>query len=443
LTVATQQHSSRTAEAVGGTPERSCSATEGSPGSEPRQGPARDRLLLCARPAPPVRPGTPGRTPEGVKRIFLSPPHLGGDELEYVKDALASNWVAPLGPHVDAFEREVAELIGLPHAAALASGTAALHLALRVLGVGPGDEVLCSTLTFAASATPALYEGGRPVFLDVEPGSWDLDPELLRQELRACAGRGRLPKAVVVVDLCGQAADYEPILEACAAYGVPVVEDAAHSLGATYRGRMAGSLGRLGVLSFNGNKIITASTGGMLLSAERELIDRAYFLATQARDPAPHYEHSVLGYNYRLSNILAAIGRAQLRLLPERLAARRRNHEFYRAALAGLPGLDFMPQAGNGRPNHWLTCVTIDPKAFGASCDDVRLALEAEEIESRLMWKPLHRQPVFAGCRYRGGAVAERVFERGLCLPSGSGLTEEELGRVAAVVKGRWRGGGG
>jgi pyridoxal phosphate-dependent aminotransferase EpsN len=370
-----------------------------------------------------------------MKRIFLSPPHLGTDELEFIKDALTSNWVAPLGPHVDAFEREVAALVGLPSATALSSGTAALHLALRLLGVGPGDEVLCPTLTFTASANPVLYQGGRPVFLDAEPGSWNLDPELLRQELRACAARGKLPKAVVAVDLCGQTADYDPILEACSAYGVPVVEDAAQALGASYRGRMAGSLGRLGVLSFNGSKIITASSGGMLLSAEPGLIERAHFLATQARDPAPHYEHSVLGYNYRLSNILAGLGRAQLRLLPDRLEARRRNHEFYRGALAGLPGVRFMPRAQHGRPNFWLTCLTIDPKAFGATCDEVRLALEAEDIESRLMWKPLHRQPLFAGCRHRGGAVADRVFERGLCLPSGSSLTEEDLHRVTRVIR--------
>jgi pyridoxal phosphate-dependent aminotransferase EpsN len=385
-------------------------------------------------PAPlPGRPGSPGR-------IFLSPPHLGGDELEFIQDALASNWVAPLGPHVDAFEREVAELVGVAHAAALCSGTAALHLALKLLGVGPGDEVLCPTLTFVASANPVLYEGGTPVFLDAEPGTWGVDPELVRQELRACAARGKLPKAVVVVDVCGQAAAYEPILEACSCYGVPVVEDAAQALGATYRGRMAGSLGRLGVLSFNGSKIITASSGGMLLSAEPGLIERARFLATQARDPAPHYEHSVLGYNYRLSNILAAVGRAQLRVFPERLAARRHNHEFYRGALADLPGVGFMPQAPDGRPNHWLTCVTIDPKAFGATCDEVRRALEAEDIESRLMWKPLHRQPLFAGCRHRGGAVADWVFERGLCLPSGSGLTDDDLRRVCRVVVQCWRG---
>jgi pyridoxal phosphate-dependent aminotransferase EpsN len=370
-----------------------------------------------------------------MKRIYLSPPQLGTAELEYVADALASNWVAPVGPHVDAFEREIAQLVGAPQAAALSSGTAAMHLALRLLNVRPGDEVLCSTLTFTASANPILYEGGTPVFLDADAASWNLDPELLRQELKACAARGKLPRAVVVVDLCGQMADYDPILEACSAFDVPVVEDAAQSFGATYRGRLAGSLGRIGVFSFNGSKIITTSGGGALVSPEAALVEQARFLASQAKDPGPVYQHSVLGYNYRLSNLLAAVGRAQLRTLPERLAVRRRNWEFYRGALADLRGVSMMPEAPYGKPNYWLTCILIDPKGFGATCEDVRLALEAENIESRLMWKPLHRQPLFAGCRYRGGAVADRVFEQGLCLPSGSGLTEEDLQRIVGAIR--------
>jgi dTDP-4-amino-4,6-dideoxygalactose transaminase len=368
-------------------------------------------------------------------RIYLSPPHLGADELELVKEAFASNWIAPLGPHVDAFERELAAAVGVHHAAALSSGTAAVHLALRLLGVGPGDTVLCPTLTFCATANPIVYEGAAPVFLDVEEATWNLDPELLRQELRESASRGKLPKAVISVDLYGQCADYDRIAAACAEYAVPLIEDAAEALGATYQGKMAGSFGRMGVFSFNGNKIITTSGGGMLVSENGALIERARFLATQARDPAPHYQHSAIGFNYRMSNVLAAIGRGQLRVLPDRVAARRHNYDFYHRALGDLPGVRFMPQAAYGRPNGWLTCLTIDPAAFGATREDVRLALEAENIEARPVWKPLHLQPVFAGCRSRGGETAAQIFERGLCLPSGSALSDADLGRVAGIVR--------
>ena len=376
-----------------------------------------------------------GEPPPAPKRVYLSPPHLGDEELELVRDAFASGWIAPLGPHVDAFEREFAAVVGVPHAAALSSGTAALHLALRLLGVGRGDEVLCPTLTFVASANPILYEGAAPVFLDSEPASWNVDPGLLEEELQACARRGRLPRAAIVVDLYGQCADYDRILAACGRYNVPVVEDAAEALGATYRGRPAGSFGEMAAFSFNGNKIITTSGGGMLVSSQGRLVERARFLATHARDPAPHYQHSQAGFNYRLSNLLAAVGRGQLRALPDRVAARRRNFEFYRAALGDPPGLEFMPEAPAGRATRWLTCVTIDPEQFGATRDDVRLALEAENIEARPVWKPLHLQPLFAGCRYRGGTVAEGLFARGLCLPSGSNLTEADLQRVADVVR--------
>jgi pyridoxal phosphate-dependent aminotransferase EpsN len=368
-------------------------------------------------------------------RIYLSPPHLGGDELGLVQDAIASNWVAPLGPHVDAFEEEFARAVGASHAVALSSGTAALHLALRLVGVGPGDTVLCPTLTFCASANPVVYEGATPVFLDAERATWNLDPELLRQELRDSAGRGRLPRAVVAVDLYGQCADYDRIRAACGEYGVPIIEDAAEALGATYRGRMAGTFGVLGVFSFNGNKVITTSGGGMLVSEDRALVEQARFLATQARDPAPHYQHSVVGFNYRLSNLLAAVGRGQLRVLHERVEARQRNYRLYREALGDLPGVEFMPQAPYGRPSAWLTCVTIEPKRFGATREDVRLALEAANIEARPVWKPLHLQPIFAGCRVQGGAVAEGLFERGLCLPSGSSLTDADRERVVGIVR--------
>jgi pyridoxal phosphate-dependent aminotransferase EpsN len=370
-----------------------------------------------------------------MSRLYLSPPHLGDEELALVHDAFASNWIAPLGPHVDAFERELAAAVGVPAAAALSSGTAALHLALTLLGVGPGDEVICPTLTFCASANPVRYLGAEPVFVDVDPATWCLDPALLEEELAASAARGRPPAAVVAVDLYGQCADYDAILPACAAHGVPVVEDAAEALGATYRGRPAGGFGAAGVLSFNGNKIITTSGGGALVAGAAELVARARFLASQARDPAPHYQHSALGYNYRLSNVLAAIGRGQLRRLGERVEARRRIFERYRERLADLPGVAFMPEAGYGRSNRWLTCITIDPALFGADREDVRRALEAEDVESRPLWKPLHLQPLYAGSRVRGGEVAAGLFARGLCLPSGSAMTDGDIDRVADLVR--------
>ena len=370
-----------------------------------------------------------------MNRIYLSPPHMGGDELELVREAFASNWIAPLGPHVDAFEREVGAVAGVPHAAALASGTAALHLAMLALGVQSGDA-----LTFSASANPILYQGAKPVFVDSGPESWNIDSGLLKEELDHCAARGCLPKAVIAVDLYGECADYDRILEVCAPYGVSVVEDAAEALGSTLRGRPAGGFGTCAVFSFNGNKIITASGGGMLVSSDGALIEQARFLATQARDPAPHYQHSQLGYNYRMSNILAAIGRGQLRVLRDRVAARRRNAEYYRSALCDLPGIGWMPCAPESQGNRWLTCITIDPEAFGADREAVRLALATQEIESRPVWKPLHLQPVFAGSRVRGGSLAEKVFERGLCLPSGSSLTEADLERICGIVRSVGRG---
>ena len=370
-----------------------------------------------------------------VSRLYLSPPHLGELERKLLLDAFDSNWVAPLGPHVDAFEAELAARAQVPHAAALSSGTAALHLALLVLGVEQGDEVLVSSFTFAASANAITYVGARPVLIDSEAASWNIDPDLVAEELERRAASGRLPAAVIAVDLYGQCADYERLASSCARYEVPLIEDAAEALGATYRGRPAGCFGTIGVFSFNGNKIVTTSGGGMLVSDDEALIGRARFLATQARDPAPHYQHSVLGYNYRLSNVLAAIGRGQLRVLSDRVAARRRNWEFYREALGALPGITFMPHAPYGRPNCWLTCVLVRPELFGATREDVRLALEAENIEARPVWKPLHLQPVFAGYRVRGGAVAEELFEYGLCLPSGSALTADDLGRITGIVR--------
>jgi dTDP-4-amino-4,6-dideoxygalactose transaminase len=367
-------------------------------------------------------------------RIYLSPPHMGEAEMELVKEAFASNWVAPVGPHLDAFEHELAEYVGVSNAVALSSGTAAIHLAVRLLGVQSGDEVFCSTLTFAASANPIVYEGATPVFIDSESRSWNIDPELLRAELDACAARGRLPRAVIVVDLYGQSADYDQILAACAPYGVPVIQDSAEALGAFYKGRKAGTQGHCGIFSFNGNKIITASGGGMLVSSEAALIERARFLATQAREPAPHYQHSTIGFNYRLSNVLAGIGRGQLKVLNERIAARRHNFEQYKARLGDVVGIEFMPLASYGEANYWLTCITIDPAEFGASREAVCTALAQQNIEARPVWKPLHMQPVFARCRVRGGGVAESIFARGLCLPSGSNLTQTDIDRICAII---------
>ncbi|HYO58403.1 DegT/DnrJ/EryC1/StrS family aminotransferase [Archangium sp.] len=370
------------------------------------------------------------------QRIHLSSPHMGTLERGYVDEAFASNWIAPLGPHVDAFQAEFARCVGAPHALALSSGTAALHLALQLVGVTPGDEVLVSTLTFSATVNPIRYLGASPVFIDSERTSWNMDPALLSEELEARARSGRLPRAVVVVHLYGQSADLDPILAACERYGVPVVEDAAEALGSTYKGRAPGTLGRVGIYSFNGNKILTTSGGGMLVSPDEALVRHALKLATQARDPAPHYQHSEIGYNYRLSNVLAAIGRGQLRVLEDRVAARRRNYEFYARALAGVPGLAFMPEAPWGRHTRWLTTLTIDPVRFGADREAVRVALERENIEARPVWKPMHLQPVFAAFERRGGGVAEELFQNGLCLPSGSNLTPDDLARVVEVVRG-------
>ncbi|MEW5917046.1 MAG: aminotransferase class I/II-fold pyridoxal phosphate-dependent enzyme [Gemmatimonadota bacterium] len=360
---------------------------------------------------------------------------MGVLEQYYVAEAFATNWIAPLGPQVDAFEHEFARLVGAHHAAALSSGTAALHLALQLIGVRPGDEVFVSTLTFAASVNPIVYLGARPVFIDSERHSWNMDPDILAEALEERSRRGRLPRAVVLVHLYGQSADLTSIMTACERYGVPVIEDAAESLGATYRGRHPGTFGAAGIYSFNGNKIITTSGGGMLVSDDGDLIERARKLATQARDPAPHYQHSEIGYNYRMSNVLAAIGRGQLQVLPDRVSARRRNFEFYRRHLSDLPGIEFMPEAPWGRHTRWLTCLTIDPDEFGSDRETVRLALEQRNIEARPVWKPMHLQPVFASFAALGGTVADTLFRRGLCLPSGSNLTIEDLERVVVCIR--------
>lgn len=361
-----------------------------------------------------------------------------------MQEAFATNWIAPLGPHVDAFEREFARAVGSGHAAALSSGTAALHLALKLVGVSAGDHVYCSTLTFSASANPILYEHAVPVFIDSERDSWNMDPGLLSYALAEDAARGKLPSAVILVHLYGQSAQIDEILEICAQYDVPVIEDAAEALGAMYwgsgkregeqSGSTPGTRGTVGIFSFNGNKIITTSSGGMLVSNQSKLVEKARFWATQSRDPAPHYQHSEIGYNYRMSNVLAAIGRGQLKVLPQHVEKRRANFEFYKRRLAGLPGVEFMPEAPWGRCTRWLTCVTITPSQFGVDRDAVRLILADENIECRPVWKPMHLQPVFSACRYHGRGVSDELFRDGLCLPSGSNLKEEDLERVATAI---------
>jgi dTDP-4-amino-4,6-dideoxygalactose transaminase len=398
---------------------------------------------------------------------------MSGEERELVQGAFEGNFIAPLGPMVDAFEREFAEYTGIPHCVALSSGTAAMHLALRELGVRRGDEVLASTLTFIGSVTPATFLGARLVFIDSERASWNMDPELLDVELSACARRGKRPRAVITTDLYGQCVDLDAMRAICDRYDVPLVSDSAEAMGSRYvqhagngasgkeawksngdskqrtrkRGSarsavVAGSLrhagygARAAVFSFNGNKIITTSGGGMLASHDRELIEHARKLSQQAREPVPHYEHVEIGYNYRLSNVLAAIGRGQLRVLDQRVERRRAIFDAYRQLLGDVPGIEFMPEPVTSRSNRWLSVVLIRPRRFGSTNEEVRRALENENIEARPLWKPMHLQPVFRGCRVRGGGVSEDLFAHGLCLPSGSAMSESDIMRVAAVVRG-------
>jgi pyridoxal phosphate-dependent aminotransferase EpsN len=360
-----------------------------------------------------------------MKHILLSVPHMGGAEQGYVRQAFASNWLSTAGPNLTAFEREFECRIGLP-ALALSSGTAAIHLGLRLLGVGPGDEVFCPTLTFAASANPVRYLGAEPVFLDSDYATWNMDPGILRSALERRAAAGRLPKAVVVVDLFGQCADMDPILEACFRYGIGVLEDAAEALGANYKGKPAGTLGHVGAFSFNGNKIITTTGGGMLVSDHPGWVEKARFWSTQARDRGVAYEHSELGYNYRLSNVLAGIGRGQLEVLGLRVEQRRAIALRYRDAFADLEGISLMPQATYGLHTNWLSCFLIEPDRFGSSRDDVIAALNAAGVESRPVWKPMHLQPLYASSERYGGNVAEDLFQRGICLPSSSSLSLED-----------------
>jgi pyridoxal phosphate-dependent aminotransferase EpsN len=371
-------------------------------------------------------------------RIYLSPPHLSGEEKRFVEEAFDSNWVAPCGPNVDEFEQEMARYAGVRSAVALSSGTAALHLALKLTGVGPGDRVFCSSLTFAGSAFPILYCGGVPVFIDSEPETWNLSPTALKTAFEEAARARQLPKAVVTVNIYGQSADMDPIRDIAGKFEVPIIEDAAESLGATYKGHKSGTLGQYGIFSFNGNKIITTSGGGMLVSNDGAAIDKARFWSTQAKDPVPHYQHSELGFNYRMSNVLAGIGRGQLRVLEERVATRRAIFDTYQEALGTIPGFSFMPEAPYGRANRWLTTLTVNPAQCGFTRDDVLNILTSQNIEARPVWKPMHMQPVFKACAYyphfKNRSVCEDLFERGLCLPSGSNLSKKDQQRVIDVM---------
>lgn len=371
-----------------------------------------------------------------MSRIYLSAPHMGVEELPFVEEAFRTNWLSSIGPHVDAFEAEFGQRIGVP-SCALASGTAALHLGLRLLGVGPGDEVLVSTLTFVASVNPIVYLGARPSFIDSERTSWNLDPSVLDDALRKRALRRHRTKAIVVVHLYGQSADMDSIMAISERYGVPVLEDAAEALGTLHRGRQVGALGPLGMFSFNGNKIITTTSGGMLVAKDPAHVAKARFWATQARDPSPAYEHSEMGYNYRMSNVLAGIGRGQLRVLDERVRRRREIFAFYREAFADLEGVEPMPVAPWGTPTHWLSCFTIDASRLGCTRDELLTALAAEDIEARPVWKPMHTQALYRDAERFGGAVAEDLFTRGICLPSSSFLGTDDLTRVVNAVRKR------
>lgn len=366
-------------------------------------------------------------------KIWLSSPHMEGSEFEFVKEAFETNWISPVGPHIAAFEKELGSYLNTPHVAALSSGTAAIHLALILLKVKAGDEVICSSFTFSGSVNPVAYQGAEPVFIDSERDTWNMDPELLEQAINDRTKAGKKPKAIIVVHLYGTPAKLKQIMEIAARHEIPVIEDAAEALGSTYAGQAAGTFGDFGILSFNGNKIITTSGGGALVSGNKSHIDKARFLATQARDPAPHYEHTEIGYNYRLSNICAGIGRGQLQVLDKRVAQRRSNFEFYRKHLSGLP-MTFPQEPVECVCNRWLTTVTISPEA-GISREQIRQALETENIETRPVWKPMHRQPVFSSCKSYVNGVSDGIFENGLCLPSGSNMSPGQLERVVETIR--------
>ncbi len=378
-------------------------------------------------------------------KIWLSSPHMGGKEQEFVKEAFESNWVAPLGPNVDGLESDLVKFTGAKHAAALSSGTSAIHLSLIMLGVGPGDYVICQSFTFSASANPIVYQGAIPVFIDSETDTWNMNPEYLEQAIQNCIQGGvdsngnklepRKPKAIIPVHLYGVPAKMDEIVAIAKKYEIAIVEDAAEALGSTLNGKACGTFGELGVLSFNGNKIITTSGGGALISNDEGVIQKARFLATQARDQAPHYQHSHIGYNYRMSNICAGIGRGQMEVLQERVTQRRKNFEFYTQLFKDVKGIRVLEEPSGAYSNRWLSCILVEPSETGGiSREDIRLALEKENIECRPLWKPMHLQPIFETAPFFGDRIAEDLFERGLCLPSGSNLSSEDLERVAEAI---------
>lgn len=372
-------------------------------------------------------------------RIWLSLAHMGGREQEFIREAFDTNWVVPLGPNVDAFEKALAEYLGEDkHVVALSAGTAALHLGLILLGAGVGDEVICQSFTFSASANPIMYQGAKPVFVDSEASTWNMDPVLLEEAIKDRLRKtGKLPKAIIPVHLYGMPAQLDLICEIAGRYGIPVLEDAAEALGAEFKGRKCGTFGELAALSFNGNKMITTSGGGALVCRSEEEAGQVKFYATQARDAAPHYQHSHVGYNYRMSNICAGIGRGQMFVLEEHVARRRAIHALYTSLLKDVSGISVLQNPSSDfDSNFWLTCITVDPLVAGCTREDIRLALDADNIESRPLWKPMHLQPVFAEAPFYGNGTSEHLFDIGLCLPSGPTLTDEDIRRVAGVIRG-------
>lgn len=371
-------------------------------------------------------------------KIYLSSPHMGGKELDFIHEAFQENWIAPLGPNVNGFESDLANYIGSDvHVAALSTGTAAIHLALIMLGVKAGDEVICQSMTFSATANPIVYQGAIPVFVDSEEETWNMCPVELEKAIKDRIAKGKKPKAIIPVHLYGMPANMDAIMAVADQYEIPVIEDAAEALGSTYKGKKAGSFGVISALSFNGNKIITTSGGGALVTQSKEFADNARFLSTQARDAAPHYQHSQIGYNYRMSNICAGIGRGQMLVLDERIQQRRANHTMYESVLSSVPGIRFLKEPEGSFSNRWLTTILLDASKTpnGVTRETLRLAFEKDNIESRPLWKPMHMQPVFEQYPYYGdNKVSERLFENGLCLPSGSNLTEEEKQRILRVL---------
>ncbi len=374
-------------------------------------------------------------------KIWLSSPHMGGKEIDFINDAFDGNWLAPLGPNVDGLESDLQTFVGNNvHIGALSSGTAALHLGLILLGVQAGDEVICQSMTFSASANPIVYLGATPVFIDSEPETWNMSPRFLEEAIVGRMAKGKKPKAIIPVHLYGMPANMREIMTIADKFGIPVLEDAAEALGSSINGKMCGSFGEIAVLSFNGNKIITTSGGGALVSGKKEYVDKARFLATQARDPAPHYQHSHIGYNYRMSNICAGIGRGQMIVLPERIAQRRAIYQKYSEKLSSWPGISFVTEPQGYFSNRWLTTIVIDPEQSGGiNRETLRCQFEKDNIESRPLWKPMHMQPIFKGTPFYGDGTAERFFENGLCLPSGSNLTDAEMTRIFNVLDAVWQ----